>query len=68
MGRFRRRTKTSEDGAGRRAFQRAGEFARSEFTLAFPAAKRAASHAAQAFFKKFSQEYAKERKKLKRRS
>ena len=68
MGRFRRRTNTSEDGTGRRAIRMAGEFARSEFTLAFPAAKRAASHAAQAFFKKFSQEYAKERKKLKRRS
>ena len=39
-----------------------GELARREFTLAFPAAKRAASHAAQAFFKKFSEEYAKERK------
>ena len=30
-----------------------------------PPAKRAASHAAQAFFKKFSEEYAKERKKAK---
>jgi hypothetical protein len=31
--------------------------------VAFPAAKRAASHAAQAFIKKFSEEYAKERRK-----
>jgi hypothetical protein len=63
MGRLRRWTGTQDDGAGRRAIERVGEFARSEFTLAFPAAKRAASHAAQAFFKKFSEEYAKERKR-----
>lgn len=63
MGRLRRWTGTQEDGAGRRAIEKVGELARNEFTLAFPAARRAASHAAQAFFKKFSQEYAKERKK-----
>jgi hypothetical protein len=66
MGRLRRRKNTGEDGAGRRAIQRVNELARSEFTLAFPAAKRAARHAAEAFFKKFSQEYAKERKKKSR--
>lgn len=43
--------------------QKVGEFARKEISLAFPAAKRAASHAAQAFLKKFSEEYAKERRK-----
>jgi hypothetical protein len=63
MGRIRRWTGTQEDGAGRRAIEKVGELARNELTLAFPAARRAASHAAQAFFKKFSQEYAKERKK-----
>ena len=63
MGPLRRRTSTQEDGPGRRAIEKVGEFARSEFTLAFPAAKRAASHAAQAFLKKFSEEYTKERKK-----
>ena len=63
MGRLRRWTRTQEDGVGRRALEKVNELARSEFTLALPAAKRAASHAAQAFFKKFSQEYAKERKK-----
>jgi hypothetical protein len=63
MGRLRRWTRTQDDGAGRRAIEKVGEFARSEFTLAFPAAKRAASHAAQVFFKKFSEEYARERKK-----
>ena len=62
MGRLRRWRNTQEDGAGRRAIQKVGEFARGEFTLAFPAAKRAASHAAQVFLKKFSEEYAKERK------
>jgi hypothetical protein len=45
--------------------QRVGEFARKEATLALPAAQRAASHGIQAFFKKFSEEYANERKKLK---
>ena len=47
-----------------RVFQKVSEFARKEAALAFPAAKRAASHGVQAFFKKFSEEYAKERKKL----
>ncbi|HEV8045356.1 MAG TPA: hypothetical protein VGP38_09265 [Rubrobacter sp.] len=50
---------------GRVFFQRVGEFARKEVTLALPAAQRAASHGIQAFFKKFSEEYANERKKLK---
>jgi hypothetical protein len=63
MGGLRRRGNSGEDGVRRRAIQRVNEFARSEFTLVYPAAKRAASHAAQAFFKKFSEEYAKERKK-----
>lgn len=44
--------------------RKVSEFARQEATLALPAAKRAAVHGAQAFFKKFSEEYAKERKKL----
>jgi hypothetical protein len=44
--------------------QKVGEFARREVTLALPAAKRALGHGVQAFFKKFSEEYAKERKKL----
>ena len=63
MVRLRRRKNSQEDGTGRRAIQKVNDLARSEFTLAFPAAKRAASHAAQAFFRKFSEEYAKERKK-----
>jgi hypothetical protein len=50
---------------GRAFLQRVGEFARKEATLALPAAQRAASHGIQAFFKKFSEEYANERKKLK---
>ena len=50
---------------GRAFLQRVGEFARKEATLALPAAQRAASHSIQAFFKKFSEEYANERKKLK---
>ena len=63
MGRLRRLTRPAEDGAVVSVVQKVGEFARKEVTLALPAAKRAASHAAQAFFKKFSEEYAKERKK-----
>ena len=47
-----------------RVVQKVSEFARREVTLALPAAKRAASHGVQEFFKKFSEEYAKERKKL----
>jgi hypothetical protein len=50
---------------GRVLLQRVGEFARKEVALALPAAQRAASHGVQAFLKKFSEEYAKERKKLK---
>ena len=66
MVRLRRRENPGGDGAGRRAIQRASELARSELTLAFPAAKRAATHAAQVFFKKFSEEYARERKKTRK--
>lgn len=47
-----------------RMFQKVSELAKKEITLALPAARRAASHGVQAFFKKFSEEYAKERKKL----
>ena len=50
---------------GQELLQRVGEFARKEVTLALPAAQRAASHGIQAFFKKLSEEYANERKKLK---
>jgi hypothetical protein len=50
---------------GRALWQRVSEFARKEVTLALPAAQRAASHGVQAFLKKFSEEYANERKKLK---
>ena len=46
-----------------RILRKVGEIARREATVAFPAAKRAASHAAQAFIKKFSEEYTKERGK-----
>ena len=48
---------------GGRMLQRANEFVRKEARFALPAAKRAATHGLQAFFKKFSEEYAKERKK-----
>ncbi len=65
MGRLRRWTSGREDGAGGRVIQKVGEFARREVTLALPAAQRAASHGIQAFLKKFSEEYAKERKKSK---
>jgi hypothetical protein len=46
-----------------RAWQKLGEVARQEATIAFPAAKRAATHGLQAFWKKFSEEYSKERTK-----
>jgi hypothetical protein len=46
-----------------RLVQKVSEFARREATIALPAAKRAVSHGVRAFLKKFSEEYAKERKK-----
>lgn len=46
-----------------RAWQKLGEVARQEAGFAFPAAKRAATHGLQAFWKKFSEEYSKERSK-----
>jgi hypothetical protein len=46
-----------------RAWQKLGEVARQEAGFAFPAAKRAATHGLQAFWKKFSEEYSKERAK-----
>jgi hypothetical protein len=63
MGRLRRLVRPREDGAVVRVVQKMGEFARKEITLALPAAQRAAGHAAQAFIKKFSEEYTKERGK-----
>lgn len=48
-----------------RVLRKAAEFARKEAGVALPAAKKAASHSVQAFLKKFSEEYAKERKKRK---
>ncbi len=47
-----------------RVLQKVGELARKEASVVLPAAKRAVGHGVQAFFKKFSEEYAKERKKL----
>lgn len=44
-----------------RAWQKLGEIARQEASIAFPAAKRAATHGLQAFWKKFSEEYTRER-------
>lgn len=46
-----------------RLVQKVSEFALREATIAVPAAKRAVGHGVQAFLKKFSEEYAKERKK-----
>jgi hypothetical protein len=47
-----------------RVLQKVGEFAKREAAVALPAARRAVGHGVQAFLKKFSEEYAKERKKL----
>lgn len=46
-----------------RTWEKLGEVARREASVAFPAAKRAATHGLQAFWKKFSEEYTKERAK-----
>ena len=47
----------------RAVLQRVTEAARKEAVVALPAARRAASHGLQAFARKFSEEYAKERRK-----
>lgn len=47
-----------------RVLQKVSELARREATVALPAARRALNHGVQAFLKKFSEEYQKERKKL----
>ena len=52
-----------EDEVRGRVFQKVGEFVRREVTLVLPAAQRAAGPGVQAFLKKFSEEYTKERKK-----
>ncbi|HEV2093246.1 MAG TPA: hypothetical protein VGR18_08790 [Rubrobacter sp.] len=55
---------SSAGGSGRaRALRRVADFARREAGVAFPAARRAAGHGIEAFLKKFSEEYAKERRK-----
>jgi hypothetical protein len=46
-----------------RVFGKVAEVARREAGVVLPAAKRAAGHGIEAFLKKFSEEYAKERKK-----
>jgi hypothetical protein len=46
-----------------RIFGKVADIARHEAGVVFPAAKRAAGHGIEAFLKKFSEEYAKERKK-----
>ena len=52
------------DASGRaRVFGKVAELARREAGLVLPAARRAAGHGIEAFLKKFSEEYAKERRK-----
>ena len=50
-----------------RVARKVTDFARREATVALPAAKRAAGHAARAFVRKFTEEYAKENKKRRKR-
>lgn len=62
------RTEISESGGSEassraRVFGKLAEVARREAGVVLPAAKRAAGHGIEAFLKKFSEEYAKERKK-----
>ncbi len=53
----------SEPSGRARIFGKVAEVARREAGLVLPAARRAAGHGIEAFLKKFSEEYAKERKK-----
>lgn len=48
-------------GAVRKAAEKASEFIRDEATTAIPAAQRAATHAAKVFWRRFLQEYRKEK-------
>jgi len=62
----------SKEGVGElavrvRVARRVTEIARREAAVAFPAAKRAAGHAARAFIRKFSEEYAKENRRRRKR-
>jgi hypothetical protein len=64
----RDREQIAESGAseppGRaRVFRKVADLARQEARVVLPAARRAAGHGIEAFLKKFSEEYAKERKK-----
>ena len=55
---------SSSESSGRaRIFRKVADVARHEAGVVFPAARRAAGHGIEAFLKKFSEEYAKERKK-----
>ncbi len=47
----------------RKAVDKAGEFIREEAKSAIPAARRAATHAAKVFWRRFLQEYRKEKEK-----
>ena len=53
----------SGDSGRARLLGKVAEVARREAGVVLPAAKRAAGHGIEAFLKKFSEEYAKERKK-----
>ena len=62
------RTQIAEGGgsgpSGRaRVFRKVADLARQEAGVVLPAARRAAGHGIEAFLKKFSEEYAKERRK-----
>ena len=46
-----------------RTARKMGELVREEAAIALPAARRAVGHGVQAFLKKFSEEYAREREK-----
>ena len=53
----------SEPSGRARVFRKVADIARHEAGVVLPAARRAAGHGIEAFLKKFSEEYAKERKK-----
>ncbi|MBA3426345.1 MAG: hypothetical protein H0U04_17825 [Rubrobacter sp.] len=63
-----RESATKESLVKGRTLSKATDFVRREAAVAFPAAKRAGVHAARVFLRKFSEEYAKERRRHGRRS
>ncbi len=61
MGKDVEKSRGGTSEAARKAADKAGEFVREEAKSVLPAARRAATHAAKVFWRRFLQEYRKEK-------